>query len=323
MPYWFPAIPLSNLFTSRANNLRILSSATSRPVAIITALHPSHAQATVICAKRHDMFNLNSIDIDMKTKTAWIQAGATTGELYYRIAEQAKSMGSHLVFAPLLASVDILVEVAMGIHNRRSMGEDVFWAIRGGGTTSFGIILAWRVKLVRVPPKVTVFTVQRTLDQGATELAFRWQQVAPKLPKNLFVRLQSVPVNNGGNNKTIRAGDVVGSDDRHRTHNCTTEPLRWEDGRFRRETSFAHRGGNLFMAQYMVYWTQSDGGIHAAGRYVELSRGLYSAMAPYASGTPEKRSSTTGISTSAATKAERLISRSPRNTGLSISGTIS
>ncbi|PPR81311.1 hypothetical protein GOBAR_AA39400 [Gossypium barbadense] len=104
----------------RANNLRILLSATSRPVAIITALHPSHAQAAVICAKRHgfqlrirsgghdyeglsyisdvpfvilDMFNLKSIDIDMKTETAWVQAGATTGELYYSIAQKSDVHG--------------------------------------------------------------------------------------------------------------------------------------------------------------------------------------------------------------------------------------
>ncbi|KAE8670518.1 FAD-binding and BBE domain-containing protein [Hibiscus syriacus] len=411
-----------SIYQLRANNLRILSSATSRPVAIITALHPSHAQATVICAKRHglqvrirsgghdyeglsytssvpfvilDMFNLNSIDIDMKTKTAWIQAGATTGELYYRIAEQSKvhgfpsgvctalGIGGHfsgggygVLMRKYGLSIDHVIDAQLidadgRIHNRRSMGEDVFWAIRGGGTTSFGIILAWRVKLVRVPPKVTVFTVQRTLDQGATELAFRWQQVAPKLPKNLFVRLQSVPVNNGGNNKTIRVsfiGHFLGKTSKlvrlmnvkfpelgltrddclemswvesilywaglpngtsidalldrvqvNRVYYKTKSdyykaviPKRgletlWEamidiehiivqlnpyGGRMEeiseKETSFAHRGGNLFMAQYMVYWTQSDGGIHAAGRYVELSRGLYSAMAPYASRNPRE-----------------------------------
>ncbi|MBA0778910.1 hypothetical protein Gotri_003199, partial [Gossypium trilobum] len=109
-----------SIYQLRANNLRTFLSATSRPVAIITALHPSHAQAAIICAKRHDfqlrirsgghdfeglsytskfpfvildMFNLNSIDIDMSTETAWVQAGATTGELYYRIAEKSNVHG--------------------------------------------------------------------------------------------------------------------------------------------------------------------------------------------------------------------------------------
>ncbi|KAK9031477.1 hypothetical protein V6N11_032854 [Hibiscus sabdariffa] len=125
------------IYQLRASNLRTLLSSTSRPLAIITALHPSHAQATVVCAKRHgfhlrirsgghdfeglsytsgvpfvilDMFNLHSIDVDIESETAWVQAGATTGELYYRIAEKSNVHG----FPPLSALVDTLVEVAMG-----------------------------------------------------------------------------------------------------------------------------------------------------------------------------------------------------------------
>ncbi|MFQ6644513.1 hypothetical protein Gotur_020439 [Gossypium turneri] len=182
------------IYQLRASNLRPLLSATSRPVAIITALHPSHAQAAVICAKRHDfqlrirsgghdyeglsytsdvpfvildMFNLNSIDIDMSTETAWVQAGATTGELYYRIAEKSNvhgfpsgvcttlGIGGHFsgggygfLMRKYGLSIDNVIDAQLidangRILNRKSMGEDVFWAIRGGGTTSFGIILSW------------------------------------------------------------------------------------------------------------------------------------------------------------------------------------
>ncbi|MCE3216752.1 hypothetical protein HAX54_007916 [Datura stramonium] len=46
----------------------------------------------------------------------------------------------------------------------REKDEDLFWAIRGGGGASFGVILAWRLKLVRVPENVTVFTIRRKLD---------------------------------------------------------------------------------------------------------------------------------------------------------------
>lgn len=68
------------------------------------------------------------------------------------------------------------------------MGEDLFWAIRGGGP-SFGIVLAYKVRLVRVPETVTVFNVSRTLQQNATQLVHKWQFISDKLDENLLVRL--------------------------------------------------------------------------------------------------------------------------------------
>ncbi|CAA2974270.1 tetrahydrocannabinolic acid synthase-like [Olea europaea subsp. europaea] len=69
------------------------------------------------------------------------------------------------------------------------MGEDVFWAIRGGGAGSFGVLIAWKLKLVHVPPKVTIFTVQRSLEQGATKLAQKWQKIINQLHRDLFLRI--------------------------------------------------------------------------------------------------------------------------------------
>ncbi|MBA0700859.1 hypothetical protein Goari_027204 [Gossypium aridum] len=48
------------------------------------------------------------------------------------------------------------------------MGEDMFWAIRGGGGGSFGVVLAWKTNSVPVPANLTVFRVHRMLDQNAT-----------------------------------------------------------------------------------------------------------------------------------------------------------
>jgi len=67
------------------------------------------------------------------------------------------------------------------------MGEDVFWALRGGGGGSWGVVVAWRIKLVSVPPVVTVFSVGRTGRDTVTKLVHRWQSVAPAAEENLYL----------------------------------------------------------------------------------------------------------------------------------------
>ncbi|XP_011040559.1 PREDICTED: reticuline oxidase-like protein [Populus euphratica] len=239
---------------------RFLTSTTPKPLAIIAATHESHVQATVICAKSNglqirirsgghdyeglsyvsnvpfvilDTFNLRSIDIDVAGKTAWIQSGATTGELYYNIANKSNVLafpagvcltlgaGGHFSgggYGPLMRkhglSIDNIfdakiVDVNGKILDRKSMGEDLFWAIRGGGGASFGVILSWKISLVDVPPKVTTFTVSKTLEQGATDVVYRWQEVASKLDKELFIRVMPRVVDgSSGSNKTVRVSFI-------------------------------------------------------------------------------------------------------------------
>lgn len=169
-----------------------------------------------------DISNLNSTMFDLKNETVWIQAGVTLGQLYYEIAQKSTTLafpgglyssigsGGHISGGGLgtmmrkhgLAADNVLDAVIMDVNgrvlDRKGMGEDLFWAIRGGGGASFGVILAWKLKLVRVPEQVTAFTVRRKLDPDNLELFQKWQNNAFKLQDDLFIRV--LISNNYGSN---------------------------------------------------------------------------------------------------------------------------
>nr|GEV35191.1 berberine bridge enzyme-like 13 [Tanacetum cinerariifolium] len=92
------------------------------------------------------------------------------------------------------------------ILDRKTIGEDVFWAINGGGGGSYGVIVSWKLRLVPVPAVVTVFNAIRTLEQNATKTLYKWQQVAPHFDDDLFARVIITPTNITGTTKrTISA----------------------------------------------------------------------------------------------------------------------
>ncbi|XP_057462111.1 tetrahydroberberine oxidase-like [Actinidia eriantha] len=239
-------------------NLRFTSPSTPKPLVIVTPLDESQIQATIYCAKTHgmeirtrsgghdyeglsyiskvpfvvlDLINLNSIVVDAENGTAWVQSGATIGQLYYRIAEKSRNYGFPAGICPTVGVgghfsgggyglmmrkygfaadnvVDArIIDVNGNILDRKSMGEDLFWAIRGGGGASFGVILAWKINLVVVPSNVTVFTIHKTLEQNATNLIHKWQSIAPKFPQELFIRvlIRKVDSSHNDGEDTIQA----------------------------------------------------------------------------------------------------------------------
>ncbi|EEF39183.1 berberine bridge enzyme-like 8 [Ricinus communis] len=253
-----PSYP--SILQAYIRNLRFNTSKTPKPLLILTALHESHVQAAVLAAKKHglqmkirsgghdyegtsyvsdvpffilDMYNLRSIDIDLENETAWVQAGATLGELFYGIAERSKTrgfpagvcptvgVGGHLVgagYGNLMRkyglSVDNVIDAKLvdaegRILDRKSMGENLFWAIKGGGA-SFGVVLAYKINLVRVPEVVTVFRVERTLEQNATDIVYQWQHAAPEIDEDLFIRLVlDVLKNDQTGQKTVRGSFIA------------------------------------------------------------------------------------------------------------------
>ncbi|GAA0138953.1 hypothetical protein LIER_00598 [Lithospermum erythrorhizon] len=165
-----------------------------------------------------DLFNLRTIDVDIEDETAWVQSGAMLGELYYRIWEKSRvhgfpggvcptvGVGGHFSgggYGNMLRrhglTVDHIVDarfvdVQGRILDRKSMGEDLFWAIRGGGGASFGVVLAYKINLVRVPEVTTIFRVERFPEDNSTDVLYSWQQIADKIDHDLFMRVLLQPV---------------------------------------------------------------------------------------------------------------------------------
>ncbi|KAL6955809.1 cinnamyl-alcohol dehydrogenase [Sarracenia purpurea var. burkii] len=251
----------TSVLDSSARNRRFTVPPNPKPQVIVTPLEETHIQAAIFCSKEHgmnirvrsgghdyeglsyvssdlpfvviDLVNFQSVTVDVENRTAWVQAGVTLGQLYYRIAEKSKTLGFSAGLCPTvgvsghfsgggygmmsrkygLAADNIIdariMDVNGRILDRKSMGEDLFWAIRGGGAASFGVILAWMVKLVSVPETVTIFSVNRTSEQNATQLLHRWQYVADKMDENVVLRVFVRRVNSSEDGKkTIQASFV-------------------------------------------------------------------------------------------------------------------
>ncbi|KAK3030795.1 hypothetical protein RJ639_037176 [Escallonia herrerae] len=253
----------ANLFNVSQQNTRWMNSTSStNPVFIFTPSEESEIQAAVVCAKRHrlevraksgghdyeglsfrsqnpfvmvDLVNFRAINVDINNETAWVQAGATLGEVYYNIAKKSGvhafpggvcpsvGVGGHISgggFGLLLRKYGLaadnvvdarIIDVNGRVLDRNAMGEDLFWAIRGGGGASFSVITAWKIKLVRVPPTTTVFKVTRRLNESATKIFHKWQLIGSTLPEEVFIQVMAtVDRSNGGFFKTIFSSLFLG-----------------------------------------------------------------------------------------------------------------
>ncbi|XP_004292414.1 PREDICTED: reticuline oxidase-like isoform X1 [Fragaria vesca subsp. vesca] len=159
-----------------------------------------------------DMMNLNTVSVDLETEMAWVEGGATLGETYHAIAKASSVHGFSAGSCPTVGAgghiagggfgllsrkyglaadnvVDALLIDADGrLLDRRGMGEDVFWAIRGGGGGVWGIVYAWKIQLLRVPQTVTVFVASRAGNKShVANLVDKWQHVAPYLEDDFYI----------------------------------------------------------------------------------------------------------------------------------------
>ena len=242
----------ASVLASSIRNPKFMVPGTARPLCVATPANASHVQAAVLCGRRHGVRlrvrsgghdleglsyrsaaraggdedddaafavldlapGLRAVRVDVEAGTAWVDSGATVGELYYAVGKASGDrlafpaglcptigVGGHLSgggFGMLLRKhgvaadhvVDaVLVDARGRVLDRDGMGADVFWAIRGGGGASFGVVLSWQVRLVPVPRVVTAFKVPVSVDRGAVGVLTKWQTAAPAFPDDLFVRV--------------------------------------------------------------------------------------------------------------------------------------
>ncbi|GKV03923.1 hypothetical protein SLEP1_g16156 [Rubroshorea leprosula] len=236
-----------------------------------------------------DMFNLQSIHIDIAKETAWVQTGATlvgTGG-HFSGGGYGVMMRKHGPF------VDIIIDA------------QIVDAIRGGGGASFGIILSWKIKLVQIPPKVTMFNVSITLKQGANDILYQWQEVAPKLPGDLFIRAIVDNVNGTitarlQGNELAKFNPVLGwTSGGKKLRNFLQQNIdtrvgikfmQWSPygGRMSEileaETPFPHRAGNLFKLQNCMVWYHDN--VIKDG--IKSIRELNGVMTPYVLSKPRE-----------------------------------
>ncbi|XP_039115904.1 berberine bridge enzyme-like 18 [Dioscorea cayenensis subsp. rotundata] len=168
-----------------------------------------------------DLTNFRSVTVDIEHRTALVEAGATVGDLYYQIAKQTTTLGFPAGTSPTvgvggqisaggvgtlvrkygLAADNVLDVRLVDVHGRildkDSMGEDLFWAVRGGGAVSFCVVLSWKLRLVPVPQTVTLFNVAKSLQDGAIDIIDKWQHVAYNLPEDLFIETLMQTLMNG------------------------------------------------------------------------------------------------------------------------------
>ncbi|TVU01739.1 hypothetical protein EJB05_52799, partial [Eragrostis curvula] len=218
----------TSVLQSSIQNPKFATSTTVRPLCIVTASDASHVQSAVRCGRRHgvrlrvrsgghdyeglsyrsvlpeefavlDLAGLRGVRVRRGEASAWVDAGATLGELYYALGTANPGFafpggacatvgvsgfisggGIGLMMRKYGVGgdnvLDARVVTADGeLLDRAAMGEDLFWAIRGGGGESFGVVVAWRLTLSKVPATVTVVNILKSVDQGAADLLAKWE----------------------------------------------------------------------------------------------------------------------------------------------------
>ncbi|KAF6159395.1 hypothetical protein GIB67_032166 [Kingdonia uniflora] len=245
--------------------------------------------------------NLNRVLVDVESKTAWVEAGLTLRAIYYEVSRASSHFGFPAGLYPTIGSgghiggggwglksrkyglasdnvVDAILVYSNGrLLDRQMMGEDVFWAIRGGGPRSFGAVYSWKISLVDVPDK---FVAPKLEDEVTLLALIRSEPDATNMVAT-FLGLYLGP-------KHATLASINGALPELSLHGSECNELSWIEsmayflgilgmlmkkprmelalspfgGIMSRIKSdmvpFPHRKGNLYILGYFVYWDEKN-----------------------------------------------------------------
>uniref|UniRef100_A0A453A089 FAD-binding PCMH-type domain-containing protein n=1 Tax=Aegilops tauschii subsp. strangulata TaxID=200361 RepID=A0A453A089_AEGTS len=275
-----------------------------------------------------DLVALDRVRVDAGTRTAWVQSGATLGQVYHAVAASSKTLAFSAGSCPTVGSgghiagggfgllsrkyglaadnvIDALLVDADGrVLDRDGMGEEVFWAIRGGGGGTWGTVYAWRVKLSPVPERVTVFVVNRPgTVESVARLVSTWQHVAPWLPDEFYLSAfvgAGLPESDGTGISVTFKGFYLGRSQEaleilsaRAISFLSKQPKAYVildpyGGAMDRiaagDLPFPHRKGNIHGIQHLIAWTADDD--DQRQEYMDWLRRFYDLMGAYVSNGP-------------------------------------
>ncbi|KAK1553234.1 hypothetical protein Q3G72_031373 [Acer saccharum] len=100
-----------------------------------------------------------------------------------------------------LRSIDInMSDESAWVQAGASIGEEVDM---GTMMRKYGLSVDNIVDAQVVDVKVTVFGIERTLEQGNIDIVWKWQQVVDKLDEDLYIRLNLKPVSGSKEGKRL------------------------------------------------------------------------------------------------------------------------
>lgn len=179
-----------------------------------------------------DTSDMNEISVDLKKRTATIEAGAELGKVYNTLWEYGMTIPAGTEFSVGLSGLalgggigmlsrvfgltcDNLLSFRIAIPKgtrgaciveaSKDKNSDLFWACRGGGGGNFGIVTQFTFRLHPVST-VSIFSVEWNFDQ--LEKAFdTWQRWAPFTDRRLTSQIE---LQAKSKNKIIAEGQYVG-----------------------------------------------------------------------------------------------------------------